>query len=164
MGLTGDGMTIFFRTPGDEKRLALTEGVRISSDGNTVRRNVIVGAFTKAINIDGGDNNIITQNTIGTRADGTVPAIAPQSECVASFNYNPQNWYGGWGIGLGGTNNTVTQQPAGRDAEYAAPRTTPRLWHWRYLARIIRSRTTSSGLTATTRRTVSRACVDRASK
>lgn len=109
MGLTGDGTAIFFRTPGDEKRLALTEGVRISSDGNTVRRNVIVGAFTKAINIDGGDNNIITQNSIGTRADGTVPAVAAQSECVASFNYNPQNWYGGWGIGLSGSNNSVTQ-------------------------------------------------------
>lgn len=109
MGLTGDGMSIFFRTTGDEKRLALTEGVRISSDGNTVRRNVIVGAFTKAINIDGGDNNIITQNTIGTRADGTVPAIAPQSECVASLNYNSQNWYGGWGIGLSGSNNTITE-------------------------------------------------------
>jgi hypothetical protein len=108
MGLTGDGMSIYFRTPGDEKRLALTEGVRISSDGNTVRRNTIVGAFTKAINIDGGDNNIITQNSIGTRADGTVPTVAAQSECVASFNYNPQNWYGGWGIGLSGTNNTVT--------------------------------------------------------
>ena len=53
MGLTGDGTGIYFRTPGDEKRLALTEGVRISSDGNTVRRNTIAGAFTKAINIDG---------------------------------------------------------------------------------------------------------------
>ncbi len=109
MGLTGDGTAIYFRTPGDEKRLALTEGVRISSNGNTVRRNTIVGASTKAINIDGGDNNIITQNQIGTRADGTVPAVAAQSECVASFNYNPQNWYGGWGIGLGGSNNTVTE-------------------------------------------------------
>ena len=28
---------------------------------------------------------------------------------MASFNYNPQNWYGGWGIGLSGTNNTVTE-------------------------------------------------------
>ncbi|MBX3050785.1 MAG: hypothetical protein KF753_04885 [Caldilineaceae bacterium] len=108
MGLTGDGTAVYFRTPGDEKRLALTEGVRISSDGNTVRRNTIVGAFTKAINIDGGDNNIITRNQIGTQADGTVPTVAAQSECVASFNYNPQNWYGGWGIGLSGSNNTVT--------------------------------------------------------
>ncbi|MFZ1755937.1 MAG: hypothetical protein WBO46_21165 [Caldilineaceae bacterium] len=126
MGLTGDGTAIYFRTPGDEKRLALTEGVRISSDGNTVRRNTIVGAFTKAINIDGGDNNIITRNQIGTQADGTVPTVAAQSECVASFNYNPQNWYGGWGIGLSGSNNTVTlNRLAGMQNMRAANDTAP---------------------------------------
>ena len=107
MGLDGDGQSLRLRTPGDPKRLAIGGGVTIRSDNNIVRRNVIAGAFARAIDIDGGDNNLISENVVGARADGTVPDVPAQSECVASFNYDTQNWYGGWGISLSGSNNTV---------------------------------------------------------
>ncbi len=107
MGLSGDGQSLVLRTPGDPKRLAIGGGVTIRSDNNIVQRNAIAGAFARAIDVDGGDNNQIRSNVIGARADGTVPDVPSQSECVASFNYDPQNWYGGWGISVSGSNNTV---------------------------------------------------------
>ncbi len=107
MGLSGDGQSLVLRTPGDPKRLAIGGGVTLRSDNNIVRRNIIAGAFARAIDIDGGDNNLISENIVGARADGTVPDVPSQSECVASFNYDTQNWYGGWGISLSGSNNTI---------------------------------------------------------
>ncbi len=107
MGLSGDGQSLVLRTPGDPKRLAIGAGVTIRADNNIVRGNAIAGAFARAIDIDGGDSNLIQNNNIGTRADGTVPDVPAQSECVASFNYDPQNWYGGWGISLSGSGNII---------------------------------------------------------
>lgn len=107
MGLTGDGQSLKLRTPNDEKRLAIGGGVTMRSDNNTVQRNTIAGAFARAVDIDGGSNNTVSENNIGTRADGTVPAVPEQSICVASFNFDPQNWYGGWGISLSGSNNKI---------------------------------------------------------
>lgn len=108
MGLTDDGQAIHFRSPGDEKRMA-GGGVFIAADGNIVQDNVITGAFARAIDINSGfRDNIIRRNRIGTRADGTVPAVAESAQCLRSFSYDPQNWYGGWGIAVSGSNNTVT--------------------------------------------------------
>lgn len=108
MGLTDDGQAIHFRTPGDEKRMA-GGGIFITGDGNIIQDNVIAGAFARAIDINSGyRDNIIRRNLIGTRADGTVPAVAESAQCLRSFSYDPQNWYGGWGIAVSGSNNTVT--------------------------------------------------------
>ena len=106
MGLSDDGQSIVFRT-GQPMRMA-GGGVFITSDGNTVQNNVISGAYAKAVDIDGG-NNLVKGNLIGTRADGTVPAVAEASQCARSLSLDPQNWYGGWGISLSGTGNTITQ-------------------------------------------------------
>lgn len=108
MGLSDDGQAIVFRTPANPLRMA-GGGIHISSNNNTVQNNVISGAFARAINIDGGDNNLITRNAIGTRADGTVPIVATSAQCLRSLNLDPQNWYGGWGIALSGSNNQIIQ-------------------------------------------------------
>lgn len=108
MGLSDDGQSIVFRTPANPLRMA-GGGIFISSNNNTVQNNVISGAFARAIDIDGGDNNLITRNTIGTRADGTVPTVATSAQCLRSLSLDPQNWYGGWGIALSGSNNQILQ-------------------------------------------------------
>ncbi len=107
MGLSDDGQSIAFRTPANPSRMA-GGGVFISSNGNTVRNNVISGAFAKAVDIGFNSNNIIRDNLIGTRADGTVPNIAPPAQCLRSLSLDPQNWYGGWGIAINGSNNEVS--------------------------------------------------------
>ncbi len=109
MGLTDDGQSIHFRSPGNERRMA-GGGIFISSDSNTVQDSVITGAFAKAVDINSGNrDNIIRRNLIGTRADGTVPAVPTAAQCLRSFNFDPQNWYGGWGIAISGSNNSVTE-------------------------------------------------------
>ena len=115
MGLTPDGMKVAFRTPGQFNRMAFG-GIRFASDGNTIRNSVLTGAFGRAVDIDGGDNNIIEDNLIGTRADGTVPAVDPEIRCKVivtdpdhpfAFYYDENDWYGGWGIAMSGSNNIV---------------------------------------------------------
>jgi hypothetical protein len=109
MGLSDDGQSIVFRDTSDYKRMA-GGGVFISSDNNTVQDNTISGAYAKAIDINSGsDNNLITRNQIGTRADGTVPSVPEAIQCLRSFNYDPANWYGGWGIAIAGSNNEVSR-------------------------------------------------------
>lgn len=109
MGLSDDGQSIDFRTPGNEMRMA-GGGVFISADDNIVQDNVIAGAFARAVDINSGNsNNIIRRNRIGTRADGTAPNIAAPAECLRSLTYDPQNWYGGWGIAVSGSNNQVLE-------------------------------------------------------
>ena len=107
MGLSDDGNAIAFRTPNQPERMA-TGGIFISSNDNTVQSNVISGAFAKAVDIGSNiSGNIIQNNLIGTRADGTVPAVPVAAQCLRSFDLDEQNWYGGWGIAVSGSNNQV---------------------------------------------------------
>lgn len=109
MGLSDDGQSIHFRTPGDERRMA-GGGIFISADNNIVQDNVISGAFARAIDINSGNcDNLIQRNLIGTRADGTVPAVPSAAQCLRSFSYDPQNWYSGWGIAVSGSNNQIIE-------------------------------------------------------
>ncbi|MFN8444391.1 MAG: hypothetical protein U0175_26645 [Caldilineaceae bacterium] len=105
MGLSDDGQEIVFRT-GQAIRMA-GGGIDIASDNNTIQNNVISGAFARAIDVDFNSNNLIQNNLIGTRADGTVPAVPSASQCLRSLSRDPQNWYGGWGIAINGSNNQV---------------------------------------------------------
>ncbi len=115
MGLTTDGNAIKFRTPGQFNRMAFG-GILLRSNGNAVRDSVLSGAFGRAVSVDGGDNNVIENNRIGTRSDGTIPFVDPAIRCVIeienpddpfAFYYNPDDWYGGWGIQTGGTGTIV---------------------------------------------------------
>lgn len=106
MGLSDNGQSIVFRTPAQPFRMA-GGGIHISSDSNIVRDNVISGAFAKAVDIDGGSDNLVENNRIGTRADGSVPTVAAANQCVRSLGLDAGNWYGGWGIALSGSNNRI---------------------------------------------------------
>lgn len=108
MGLSVDGQSIVLRDPSNPQRLA-GGGIHIASNGNEVSSNTISGAFAPAITIDGGDNNLVELNYIGTRAGGTVPEVPDAIQCLRSFSYDPSNWYGGWGINLSGSNNEVSR-------------------------------------------------------
>jgi len=107
MGLSDDGQSLQLRTPGDPKRLAQGGGVYVlNANNNTVRSNVVSGAFARAIDIQ-GTNNVVTGNIVGTRANGTVPDVVEGIQCLASFDFDPNSWYGGWGMQIAGTGNTV---------------------------------------------------------
>lgn len=106
MGLSDDGQSIAFRTPAQPARMA-GGGIHISSDDNIVRNNVISGAFARAVDIDGGDNNLVQGNRIGTRADGSVPTVAASVACQRALALDPANWYGGWGIVTTGSGNQI---------------------------------------------------------
>ncbi|MDA0245212.1 MAG: hypothetical protein OT477_17490 [Chloroflexi bacterium] len=108
LGLSADGQSIQLRTPDQPQRLA-TGGISILSSNNIVRYNTVAGSFAPAIDTNTGTtNNQIVENQIGTRADGTVAAVAPTIQCIRNLNYDPANWYGGWGLQIGGSGHTIT--------------------------------------------------------
>ena len=111
VNLDDDGQSIFLRDPvSDPADMAGAGGISIlgSSNFNVISGTVVAGSkFGRAINVD-GDDNLITNNYIGTRADGTVPAVNATIQCLRSVNYDPANWYGGWGIQIGGSRNEIS--------------------------------------------------------
>ncbi|MEM7134138.1 MAG: hypothetical protein AAF702_48050 [Chloroflexota bacterium] len=108
MGLSEDGQSMVLEDEDNPNGLA-GGGITINqSDGNIVRNNVVVGATGRAINILTGDDNEVTGNLIGTRADGTVPIVPAANQCIRSLLYDPNNWYGGWGIQVSGADNMIT--------------------------------------------------------
>jgi hypothetical protein len=106
MGLNAEGTDIFLREPSNPFRLA-GGGINAASNNNVISGTVVSGAFARAIDIQ-GNNNVVTNNFVGTRADGTVPAVAENTKCLRSLSYDPNNWYGGWGLQIAGSNNQIT--------------------------------------------------------
>lgn len=115
MGLSDDGQSVQFRTPGQFNRMAFGS-IFLASDGNIVRNSVLTGAFARAVDINSSDNNLIENNRIGTRADGTVPMVDPAIRCKIviedpddpfEFYYDENDWYGGWGISVSGSGNII---------------------------------------------------------
>lgn len=129
VNLDDDGQSIFLRDPiSDPADLAGGGGISIlsTSNSNVISGTVVAGTkFGRAINVD-GDTNLITNNFIGTRADGTVPIVPESIKCLRSVNYDPANWYGGWGIQIGGSNNQVLNNTiAGLHSTQTANETPP---------------------------------------
>lgn len=107
MGLTPDGQEIVFQNE-DVPQLLAGGGVFALSDNNIIRNNIIAGANARAIRIDAHDDNMIIDNIVGTRADGTVPVYQGLGDrCQAAFIHNPDFWYGGWGIEVTGSSNNA---------------------------------------------------------
>lgn len=107
MGLSDDGQSLALRTPSDPARLSGGGIVVYRSKNNIIRNNVITGSKSRAVNVDGGMNNEVSNNLIGTRADGTVPSVLPRLQCFRSIIFDPLNWYGGWGIQVSGTGHRI---------------------------------------------------------
>lgn len=108
MGLSDDGQSIALE---DEDRPEGLAGGGISvqrADNNIIRNNYIVGSTGRAIRVQGDDNQV-SNNFVGTRGDGTVPAIPDDIKCRRSTAYVEGLWYGGWGIQiLSGSRNQIT--------------------------------------------------------
>jgi hypothetical protein len=115
MGLTADGSGLSLASDATTQAMrSMARGGIIlpneASDDNVIVNNIIIGAFERAIRITSdGDNNQITGNYVGLNADGLVPS--PHSSgvnCTRELDYNGGFWYGGQGIQVTGSNNTVT--------------------------------------------------------
>ncbi len=71
---------------------------------NTIQSNVLVGFKGVAISVQ-GNANFVLSNTVGTRADGTVPDVRDDRKCKPNARYN--NWFPGAGIDIFGRGNLV---------------------------------------------------------
>ena len=131
MGLKNDGSGLSLASDANpQARRAMARGGIImpneASDNNIIRNNVIIGAFERAIRVtSGGDNNLITGNWIGTNASGLVP-IPGTIDCTRDLDFDAKLWYGGRGIQITGTGNTISENTvAGLHATQAANDTPP---------------------------------------
>lgn len=97
-----------------------------ASDNNTIKNNIVVGAFERAIRVtSGGSGNVITGNWIGTNKNGVVP-INGTIDCTRFFGYDKSVWYGGRGVQVTGSNNKITNNVmAGLHAAITANETPP---------------------------------------
>ncbi len=105
-GLTVTGTDIYLRNLAYPEDGSGEAGIYVQSGGatNTVQNNILVGFKGVAINVD-SDNSFILSNTVGTRADGTVPDIRPERHCKPNARY--YNWFAGAGVDVGGHNNLI---------------------------------------------------------
>ncbi len=106
-GLTDDGQALAIADEDNPRGLSGSGAVSVRSNLNIIKNNVAAGFTTRAIDVT-GDENIVDANWIGTRADGTVPDVNIRIKCLRSFTFEPLNWYGGWGIGVSGDGNMIT--------------------------------------------------------
>lgn len=115
MGLKADGSGLSLASDATTQAMrSMARGGIImpneASDNNVIVNNVIIGASERAIRItSGGDNNQIAGNYIGTNADGLIPSpFSSGVNCTRELDYNASFWYGGQGIQVTGSNNSVT--------------------------------------------------------
>ncbi len=115
MGLTADGSGLSLASTASTQAMrSMARGGIImpneASDNNIIRNNRIIGASERAIRItSSGDNNQIEGNFIGMNAAGLVPApFTGGVDCTRELDYNVNLWYGGRGIQVTGSNNSIT--------------------------------------------------------
>ncbi|MBN1886383.1 MAG: hypothetical protein JW850_00270 [Thermoflexales bacterium] len=102
VGLTDDGQGVYY-IDGIPNRSNYSY-IRVGGDNNVVRANASASANGVSIVIE-GDDNLIVDNTVGTRADGTLPDVPENRKCHANaFLYN---WFTGDGLHVRGYRNQV---------------------------------------------------------
>ncbi|HHJ06637.1 MAG TPA: hypothetical protein ENK24_03975, partial [Anaerolineae bacterium] len=126
-GLSVDGTEIYLRNPENPEAGSGETGVYIQSGaaatGNTLQNNALAGFDADALVID-GDTNYVFSNTIGTRADGSLPEIRSDRKCHPNARYH--NWFGGGGIQVyGETQQVAYNRVAGMLYQSADPWSTP---------------------------------------
>ncbi|MDY7080122.1 MAG: hypothetical protein SXV54_24845 [Chloroflexota bacterium] len=105
-GLTTDGTGIYLRKEEAPEDGSGQSGIKAASAAtNTlIQNNVAAGYRGAAIDVEGSDSYILN-NTVGTRADGTVPEATWNRWCRPNARYH--NWFGGAGVEIGGKRNQV---------------------------------------------------------
>jgi len=110
LGLTLDGTAIQFPLDDPERNnraVISTAETPPGGDGNnTIQNNTVAGGRTGAIELR-SDNSTVTGNNVGTRADGTLPDVPENVVCSPTAQI-ADNWFGGDGINVSGSNNTIT--------------------------------------------------------
>jgi hypothetical protein len=104
LGLTSDGNSIYLINDDPIRDNNATIEELESGTNNTYRNNVIAGGRTDAIT-KSGDDGEISNNLIGTRADGTVPTVPSNRYCKPNAQFF--NWFGGAGLQVSGSGNLV---------------------------------------------------------
>lgn len=102
-GLTADGAEPYLRANNPEDGSG-SAGVALSAGvaGNVLQQNVFLG-FDGAAAALRGDGNTFAGNTVGTTADGTVPAKATDPNLICT----PVDWLGGGGITMEGQGHRI---------------------------------------------------------
>ena len=105
LGLTDDGADIYYYNDDPNNRNnAIIEGAG-GSGHNYLHHNVLAGSGTVAVDLE-GDDNLIEENYIGTRADGTMDTSFPEAN-ICDPTETTDNWLGGGGIDIAGYRNRV---------------------------------------------------------
>ncbi len=78
-----------------------------AGSNNVIRDNVLAGTNGVAINISSSGSQV-TNNLLGTRADGTIPEVAANRKCKPNALY--YNWFSGAGINLSSDASDTTVQ------------------------------------------------------
>ena len=112
MGLSNDGTQLSLASDASSQaeRSMARGGIIMpnsASDDNMISNNRIIGASERAIRVtSGGSGNRIVDNFIGMNADGQVP-VGGDIDCSRDPDFNDNLWYGGRGIQVTGSNNTI---------------------------------------------------------
>lgn len=124
-GLSTAGDEIYLRNTEDPERGSGEAGIYVQSGGtgNVVQNNVLAGFDQTAITMDGDDSYVLS-NTVGTRADGTLPPIRWERKCRPNARYD--NWFGGAGIQIFGHDHLAQNNRVAGMLYYSAdPASTP---------------------------------------
>ena len=107
-GLDTPGTDIAWRNVDAPEQGSGLGGIKVAENTTQtlIRENVLVGFIGAAISMD-GDDGFVRNNTVGTRADGTVPEVAWNRWCRPNARYF--NWFGGAGVEVRGKRNQVTE-------------------------------------------------------
>ncbi|MBN2393019.1 MAG: hypothetical protein JXR84_19980 [Anaerolineae bacterium] len=105
-GLTSDGQEVYLKNVEKPEDGSGQSGITAASAAtNTlIQNNILAGFKSTALNIESNDSYILN-NTVGTRADGTVPEVTWNRWCRPNARYF--NWFGGGGVEIGGKRNQV---------------------------------------------------------
>jgi len=105
-GLNTEGTDIAWRDPDMPEQGSGLGGIKVAENTaqTLIRDNVFAGFVGAAISMD-GDDGFILDNTVGVRADGTVPEVAWNRWCRPNARY--YNWFGGAGVEVRGKRNQV---------------------------------------------------------
>ena len=100
LGVSDDGQGIYTLTA--DPRSTGNATIDVNASDTLVQRNVVVSH--NGIDIQ-GTGNTVRGNFVGTNADGVVPNVPANRFCQPAAIF--QNWYGGGGIDVSGSNNII---------------------------------------------------------
>jgi hypothetical protein len=105
-GLTNDGQEVYLRNAEAPEDGSGQSGITAASAAtNTlIQNNVLAGFRGTALNVESSDSYVLN-NSVGTRADGTVPDVTWNRWCRPNARYF--NWFGGAGVEVGGKRNQI---------------------------------------------------------